>query len=312
MKNFLELIRQYIKRWGILLFFLFFCIAIWLGSINLFKAELSMSINTEGVYIDIMPKSNFNLATVQLLVYDLKISGADYLKLDDKKIPIDSYQSVQLKSKEPSTISPISSNDGFTFHLRQMNSGLSNYGLLIFNTQIEALIPPQSQMIIGRDTIHVGGKNAPKSLEIFSSTKGIELIFQMKNKQTFIDIPHQISEIQNWEIISKPNVRKSYVQSGKITFLEKPDQQVDLYKGDDIEIAILDCKLHSLELDNSGIEYYLSGRVSNLSKSFGISSKSQMPTWYDKLSNMSSVRTLGALVTFLFGFGIHENIKRKK
>ena len=311
-KNMLEVLRTLIKTWGVLLFFFFFCIAIWLGSIHIFSAEVSMSINTEGVYLNLLPTKTPNLTTEQLLIQELKISGAHAIQLDFNDITLDPDQTIQIVSKEPSTLSPINTHDGMLIHLKKMYSGISNYRFVVFNKKLEILIPPQSKLIIGRDTIAVGGKLVPKPLEIDASKNGLELNFFIKEKQSFLTIPHQIAEIQNWELVSSPGIRKSCIQSGKITFLEKQDLITELYKGDDIEVKIKNCKIYSLELEDTGIAYYLSGIVTDLLKSFGTSFKSQLPTWYDKLSNMPSVRTLGALITFIFGLGIHENLKRKQ
>lgn len=314
-----EFFHNAMRHWAIVLLFLVFAVAIVIGSVRVGEAELSMTTTSDIAFVALSDDAVTSDLTVRQLrlidVSSLSLDGGSR-RIDATRAPID--VSIEAPSSGVITLPSFDLPRGTQVRIRRGSQGRYTMTLSGTATTMRAVIP-SGGTITGVDSLQarevwpIAGP-APAALEIAASASGVELDFELQEPWNVLSAA-AIRELRFWSVESRsavPGVRTTGIREGQITFLEQHDRAITLRAGDDIDILLQSGIVHDLSLSVSGIAINVSGRVDDLRQRIGFSKRSQLPTWFDKLSEMPLVRAVVGLLTLLVGLEFTRYLRWRK
>ncbi len=308
-------------QWVVAVVFLALGTALILGSVRIPTAGFSLVAVTHFAALELgSPTLSEDLGMRNLIIV-----GVEQLSLaPGREIEVEAGDptfSVEVRAPDdpsglPLTVPSFSLQD---VRIRIERLELGRYGLFLAPPPagIEVMVPPGSIILPrGGTPIEISGR-APRALTVGGNLAGIELFFSLDDGEQLVLIkpPMLVTDLRLWKAeptLHRREIRSSGIQSGRLSFLDLPNRNHDLHPGDDLDITLEQGTLHSLTLSEGGIDLYLSGVADDLERRLVDSRRSQLPTWFDKLSKMSEVRAVVGLVTFFVGLGLHQKLRRRR
>jgi len=95
--------------------------------------------------------------------------------------------------------------------------------------------------------------------------------------------------------------------SGGLQFLDKPERELQLYRGTDLRLGELDAEISSIQLTGDGLDVTASGLVTSaelvVQHRSGMDSRNVMPSRYDWLKGQPVLAVLLSFAAFASTFG---------